>query len=480
MTASQVCVTCKGRKKKCDKRMPRCTYCEQKGLKCTYDYEKKSIPGPLNSGLQFSAFQNGLQKHQWKINHGALSIEIISSTSDPEALDARLSLEVIRIIAATHQTIDEIETRYFHGLHLSVPFFCPSRFRDDLIRYRLAPTAEFSLLLLCMCLTLYDPPSHLPPPIRRDTLYMHAKNLFTQVQILRKPSTHLIQAGIFVSLYEYALGRPDSALASIDICARMAYKIGAHETPKCPGWNEGWNTWWAIRIFERIFYCETSLTELPLITSTPNEGDPLPHEVDDVDCEERSRSSVSGQVAPVNRVGVGCLGRAAQATYLLDRVIQMVKDKAISATDQISSLCAMDNEMRELVSLTMNVGHGKYGSYCGAVGISIRALFMLHQHILELDTMAIGSQWQGISRAALDTVAHMTKDIAQSHCQMHAADLDMVPPIFRYLVRCTLDYLHKKRYTDVDAWFQDSGPIRESLVELNRRWPMETGLPPKY
>lgn len=354
----------------------------RKGIDCCYDYGGESNPhslsqpvkGALSPALAFSPLKD-LQGHGWEANHDYKKSSAIITQAVPivpifdhVALNSRVSLEVIQIIQASHQSINDIGPRYFNGLHLWLPFFCPERFRKDLVQFRSMPTAEFSVLLLCICLITYDPPQHHPPPIGYDTLYLHAKTLFTQIQVLRRPSIHLIQAGIFISIYEYAHGRPNSALASIDICARMSYKAGIHQNPERLGRSETWNTWWAIRIFERIFYCETTLTDLPLTTSAPDEADLLPYEVGDLESEEVPK--LSCQVAPVSRVGVGCLGRAAQAAYLLDRVFQTIKTGA--AADRISSLVVLDGEFQRLLSVTMNKCHGERGGHCGTVGISIR------------------------------------------------------------------------------------------------------------
>ncbi|KAF1939492.1 hypothetical protein EJ02DRAFT_456896 [Clathrospora elynae] len=487
VTASQVCFTCKGRKKKCDKKMPQCGYCEQKDIDCCYDYGGESdlyqpVMGISDSTLQYSS-RKDLQATAWETDHSyhqsskILTQAIpITSLLDPVTLGATLSLEVMRIIQASHQSTNGIGTRYFKGIHLWVPFFCPNRFQKDVVQFQTVPTAEFSLLLLCICLITYDPPQHQPPPVGRDALYLQAKTLFTHIQVLRRPSNQLIQAGIFISMYEYAHGRPDSALASIDIYARMAHKAGLHQKPERPGWSDGWNTWWAIRIFERIFYCETTLTDLPLITSAPEEMDLLPHEVGEGACEESSKSS--GQVAPVSLGGVGCLGRAAQAAYLLDQVIQTRRRTA--ATNQISSLIVLDSELQRLLFTTMNSCHGKRSGHCGAVGISIRALFILHKHILRLDTTSVDSQWRKHSQAALDTVTQMVVDIARSHRRIHNADVDIIAPSCSYVVRHALQYLYEKRYADSNAWFLDSDTLRESLNKVNGRWPVEPGLSSDY
>lgn len=295
---------------------------------------------------------------------------VISSSHDTLSLDATIPLEVLRIIEATHSSIEHFSKRYFSGLHLWIPFYCPDRFGKDLVQFNAAPTAQFSLLLLCMCLVTYAPPEHTTPLVSHEALYFHAKTLFTQIRVLRQPSAHVIQAGIFLSIYEYAHGQADTALESIDLCARLAYKIDMNKKPTQLGWSENWNTWWSICIFERIFYCESSLGHIPLITTAPEETDLLPHEVGN--CDVIMGINPGFRVTPVNRAGVGCLGRAAQAAYLLDRVIQTIRATRLSASDQIAKLVYIDGELQRLLAVTMNKCQSEFGGHCGAVGSSIR------------------------------------------------------------------------------------------------------------
>ena len=327
---------------------------------CCYDYTGTSEPkSPAEASDNSAATPNQPSP--------AL---VIGATHDTLSLDATIPLEVLRIIAATDRSIDDISTRYFNGLHRWVPFYCPDRFGKDLVQFEVAPTAEFSLLLLCMCLVTYSPSEHLPVPLAHDALYFHVKTLFAQIHVLRRPSTHSIQAGILLSIYEYAHGQVEKALASIDLCARMAYQIGMNKKPTRLGWSESWNTYWAIFIFERIFYCESPLKNIPLITTAPEETDFLPHEVGD--CSREADMNPGFRVMPINRAGVGWLGRAAQATFLLDRVLQIVKGNHMVPSDQIATLIHIDGEVQRLLSVSMNKCHEEHNGHCGAVGTSIR------------------------------------------------------------------------------------------------------------
>jgi hypothetical protein len=288
----------------------------------------------------------------------------------PATLSTALLLEILQIVQTCHHSISEMSTRYFTGIHLWIPFLCPETFQKDVILFDSVPSPDFALLLLCMCLVTYNPPKPHPPPIRHDMLYLHTKTLSTQLQVLRRPSSHLIEAAILMSTYEYAHGQPDSALATIAGCARMAYMIGIHRKPELPGWSNAWNTWWAIRIFERMFYCETSMTDVPMYTSSPEDTDSLPHEVSDAKRDERSKPSLP--TTPTSLVEDGCLRRAAQAAYWLDQVIKTVGSTTVIS--DIPSLMILDCELQRLLSATMNSCHRQRGGHCGAVSMSIRSV----------------------------------------------------------------------------------------------------------
>jgi hypothetical protein len=146
-----------------------------------------------------------------------------------------------------------------------------------------------------------------------------------------------------------------------------------NKKPISLGWSEPWNTWWAIVIFERIFYCESTLTDIPLVTVAPDETDLLPHKVGD--CDREPSLNPGFRVGPVNQLGVGCLGRAAQAAYLLDRVIQTIKATSTTMAERIANLVYLDREIQRLLSVTINKCNGLTGGHCGAVGTLIRFVY---------------------------------------------------------------------------------------------------------
>ncbi|KAF5523407.1 hypothetical protein CGCA056_v005771 [Colletotrichum aenigma] len=129
--AAQVCLTCKARKKKCDKLLPSCGYCGRKGLRCRY---ARRAPSPARKSKLAEA-------HCYSNSANVILTDIPSSESD-------LSARIQRLIRDTGQYLDGISVRYFEGFHQYLPFISRSRFEDSLIFSGVSPPAEFSVLLL--------------------------------------------------------------------------------------------------------------------------------------------------------------------------------------------------------------------------------------------------------------------------------------------------------------------------------------------
>jgi len=170
--------------------------------------------------------------------------------------------------------VDDISARYFQGFHRSLPIISRTRFYNNLITLGAAPAADFSVLLLTICLITYAPalgyqPSHgAPQSVEQQSLYLTARSLFAQVQVSCSPSVPLIQAGILLAVYEYTHDRPGDAFVTISGSARMAYAARIHardrhqtqmthtaahsaETDILLLAEEAANTWWGIVIYER-------------------------------------------------------------------------------------------------------------------------------------------------------------------------------------------------------------------------------------
>jgi len=183
-------------------------------------------------------------------------------------------LEVHGIIRATGQFVDDISARYFQAFHRHLPVISRTRFYNSLITLGAAPAADFSVLLLTICLITHAPALGYQSghgatrSVEQQSLYLTARSLFAQVQVSCSPSVRLIQAGLLLAVYEYTHGRPDDAFVTIASSARMAYAARIHARDRhqtqmtdTAGHNadtdlllqaeEAANTWWGIVICER-------------------------------------------------------------------------------------------------------------------------------------------------------------------------------------------------------------------------------------
>jgi hypothetical protein len=183
-------------------------------------------------------------------------------------------LEVHSIIRATRQFVDDISARYFHGFHSHLPVISRIRFYNNLITLGATPAADFSILLLTICLITHAPALGYQSghgatrSVEQQSLYLTARSLFAQVQVYCSPSVPLVQASLLLAVYEYTHGRPDDAFVTIAGSARMAYAARIHARDRhqtqmthTAGHNadtdlllqaeEAANTWWGIVICER-------------------------------------------------------------------------------------------------------------------------------------------------------------------------------------------------------------------------------------
>lgn len=172
--------------------------------------------------------------------------------------------------------MDDISARYFQEFYPHLPIISRTCFYNKLIILGTAPTADFSILLLTICLITHAPALgyqsglETTGTIRREqqSLHLTTRSLFAQLQVSCLPSVTLIQAGLLLAMFEYTHGRPEDAFVAIAGCARMEYGARIHirdnhqtyathtatrtrDTDLLLQAEEGANTWWGIVICER-------------------------------------------------------------------------------------------------------------------------------------------------------------------------------------------------------------------------------------
>jgi hypothetical protein len=251
--------------------LPICGYCAKRDLVCKYDAHDApgSAKGDLSTPLSGTTAWSGEQNGPWISSPSPVPLltQLCSLSGSWECnLDRVLDFQVNFALNSAGTTVHEVCERYFEGVHKWLPVVSDTLLREAIARAQFAPPppADFSLLILAMCLiTLPEPaasPGHTPEnQVTTEGLYMTVKMLFGQVQAIIPASIHMVQASIIISAFEYACGRPDAAYISMGSCLKMADSIGLDKCNEAPEQDpmsrlkaiEAWNVWWGVVVLER-------------------------------------------------------------------------------------------------------------------------------------------------------------------------------------------------------------------------------------
>jgi hypothetical protein len=247
--APQVCNTCKVRKKRCDKEIPTCGYCAERHLGCSYQtsLQTRSTGGGVHGTTiwqlpYMSTIASNHTTHPSTDNVGPGST--LPTTSLYGFLQRRprielgevLYYEVSHVIESAGLSLHEIGRRLFDGFHRWLPIISPHLFWKATAEYRLSNSkADFSVLLLAICLVVLGPTfsGQQQHSICLKSLYMTIRSYFAQVQAHRAISISLLQAGLLIAAYEYALQRPDTAYVSIGMCVKMSALVDINHSKSC-------------------------------------------------------------------------------------------------------------------------------------------------------------------------------------------------------------------------------------------------------
>ncbi|KAJ5553305.1 hypothetical protein N7494_002683 [Penicillium frequentans] len=478
--SSKVCANCKARKKRCDKSLPRCRYCADRDLPCLY---QTSNHGPRHRLIADSGLASTASPQRPLASTHLLFDRLPSSPHIPRCvptstIESALCVQAQRLLDTTGLYLDEISARYFQGIHTFVPIISRRRFHTELLSFGTDPKADFTLLVICMALLIYSADSDRPEPqgehrVEDLTHYVATKSLMAQAQALCAPTTHLIQAGVLLAVYEYAHGHPEQAFVTIGSYARMAYaarlrsisSLTRTTTPRTD-WTveEESNIWWGIRICERTFLCELANVDQPLGSVTTRDCclplEPAILDQKDPGAMPTSAVAVHDLASPL----VGGFGRNAQAAWLLDGVLQGLS--MVDTDQKVAHLIECDRSLQSFLAIVMQQHGGKFGIFCTPIALTIRALFLLHWHLLEqLPQDPPGAyDLSNSSHQALDSVTKMVIDITSTHELLPSSQIDQLPPSCLYIIRAALKHIHDYQSSTPDPQLQTS------LKQFEARW----------
>ncbi|KAH8648021.1 putative fungal-specific transcription factor [Tricladium varicosporioides] len=280
----QVCTSCKARKRKCDKAIPKCSSCTKKNLTCEY-----LTPEQTRNTVSVS---NGLWCSLQGEDEGA-GIQVIDLATilflDPSLLRygqveapqmvPPVPTQILRLLG----DMDEIHTTtstFFDHIHLWMPFISKKRFYERHLRPSCQLQPDIVLLLLCLKLATTLPPTD--PRNPQTPLYHIVKHFYLEIEGSGILSIQVLQAGVLLALYELGHAIYPAAYLSIGACARYAHALGigvsgnlnTRRVLTMVEVEERRRVWWAIVILDR--FVSIGSPGRPFATADPKLDDFLP------------------------------------------------------------------------------------------------------------------------------------------------------------------------------------------------------------
>ena len=279
--ARAACFTCRRGKRRCDRTLPTCTLCARKGGRCVYaDHRGQSYPSPPDSrDVAWSGPHTpddagtsqgqaaGLDRASCSANALSTSMAIAfiapavfcDSRLEFPRLDVAIPSDVAACIGDSQQ-IRETAAHFFRCTASWMPIISRKNFYNNALNPLSPRRREVALLALCM--RLYC--SNLQEDVEdaRTPLYGMAKRFYSEVEATGPLSIYVVQAAMFIAIYEIGHAIYPAAYLTVGACARYGAAMGLDKTMKHlmgddtigRSWievEEMRRAWWAMLIMDR-------------------------------------------------------------------------------------------------------------------------------------------------------------------------------------------------------------------------------------
>ncbi|KAF3764703.1 hypothetical protein M406DRAFT_331026 [Cryphonectria parasitica EP155] len=233
--SSRVCLNCRRKKKKCDKKLPSCGRCTYSLEFCQHEDDQAASRsadpsartsfeslGNINAPGSFavSAFLGG----QIGPANPTISPALFAPLGTTEDIHHFVSRSLAQIVG-DRSTTESIIRYYFGTINAWFTIIESASFEERLEQMWAEPSAETGLLALCMLLIVRSP-EETPAVSMQNSLY-HAVKTLCGVVVAKLPlSTSLLQAHLLICLYELGHLMPQQAYLTLGTCITIVRAFG--------------------------------------------------------------------------------------------------------------------------------------------------------------------------------------------------------------------------------------------------------------
>ncbi|KAL7790695.1 hypothetical protein V8C43DRAFT_73258 [Trichoderma afarasin] len=397
---SRACNSCRRRKKKCDKSIPRCGLCERNDWACSYpasialarselDYLRDKLSAIEKNRLEthsslwnHESFQQGSSRYA-TITPIFFLDAVLFQQSQLRAFDNPPVPEYIEVYSSDSASIRPVAAQFFNDVHPWIPIISKRRFYHQLLNPLSPRRADFVMIIIAMRLITWSPSEPMVEP--RSPMYLAAKRYCAETELAGNITITFLQATIFIAIYELGHAIYPSAYLSIGACARYGTALGINNDGKSSGRHppDDWveleemrRAWWGILILDRLVNLGNPLRMLA--TEEPKPEHPLP--VDDTAWDNGTVKPESNlTLASCSSLEMGRFARFAQATSLLGKVLRHICEDNIEESLHYEERIQLQRTLYALVNLSVVEGQVRNLEFCTQTATCYSAILALYQ-----------------------------------------------------------------------------------------------------
>ncbi|KAM6486374.1 hypothetical protein HDV62DRAFT_214517 [Trichoderma sp. SZMC 28011] len=470
MLAPFACNRCKQRKGKCDKALPQCGHCRRNGGKC--EYPSGLRPSNAHSSLIALQAQQRVVQQSFPPSF-FLDMNIFRQ--------ARLELPRPSLAVPAYvsdflggdEEVRQMVTTFFSNVYAYMPCISKNWIYQHLLSPLTPVHADSTLLLLSMQLINWTPTASESP---KSPAYIAAKQFFFELENAGNLSIRLVQAGIFIALYELGHCIYPAAYMSVGTCARHAVALGLDKDIKQNNatglpWDdieERRRVWWAILILDRFI----NLGNPPrmLATADPATGDILP--ADDISWDQGLLHTTElFTIGSQAQLRMGRFARFAQATYLLGQVIRHVSDEPRDDAFYVQEAAQLNRTLHALIHLSQSEAETRSLEFCTQTAACYIALLLLEQSSSSEKMKApVGSQSLSYPMVDPGVIARESARMSQNFLPGGTIPLPTVSPFIMHLLYQSCIVLSSLPEEPAVDNASSLATLQEALRVLTQRW----------